>query len=136
MTSPPSPRPLDARKETLDVHPCARPLRLPSRDAQANFHGNILVFVHWEDHLSFCSAVAFPLPPDMPFGALLADVLPAHYGKHPDWARADLGEARWLLDGRDFTPDPGRSLADQGVGHKSLLRFWTPGLNGYEGSFS
>jgi phenol hydroxylase P4 protein len=29
-----------------------------------------------------------------------------------------------------------KSLADHGVGHKSLIRFWTPGLTGFKGSKS
>jgi phenol/toluene 2-monooxygenase (NADH) P4/A4 len=29
-----------------------------------------------------------------------------------------------------------KSLADHGVGHKSLIRFWTPGLAGYKNSAS
>jgi phenol/toluene 2-monooxygenase (NADH) P4/A4 len=37
---------------------------------------------------------------------------------------------RWTLDGEDFVPDMEASLGDQGIGHKSLLRFWTPGLDG------
>ena len=37
------------------------------RDVEKNFHGNRVVYVHWEEHLSFCSAIAFPLPPAMPF---------------------------------------------------------------------
>ena len=94
------------------------------RDRVENFHGNWVTYLHWEDHLSFCAALAFPFPPDMPFGALLEEVLPTYYGMHPDWA------VRWTLDGQDFTPDPAKALKDQGFHHKSLLRFWTPGLKG------
>ena len=54
-------------------------------DRIENFHGNQLVYVHWEDHLSFCAALCFPFPPDMPFGAIVKDVLPQFYGMHPDW---------------------------------------------------
>lgn len=43
----------------------------------------------------------------------------------PEWAEVDLSKARWMLDGADWTPDPALLLADQGVGHKSLIRFWT-----------
>lgn len=106
------------------------------KDKVANFHGNQLVYLHWEDHLSFCAPLAFPFPPDMPFGAILDEVLPTYYGMHPDWKEVDLAKARWTLDDEEFQPDPEKSLKDLGVGHKSLLRFWTPGLTGYQGSQS
>jgi phenol hydroxylase P4 protein len=100
------------------------------RDREENFHGNRLTYVHWEDHLSFCSALAFPFPPDMPFGALFGEVMPQFYSMHPDWEKIDWDQAKWTLDGKDFTPDMDKSLGEQGFRHKSLLRFWTPGLKG------
>jgi phenol hydroxylase P4 protein len=107
-----------------------------ARDRLENFHGNQLVYVHWEEHLAFCSAVAFPLPPAMPMGALLSEVLPGVYGIHPDWGKIDWTAVRWTLDNKDFSPRLDVSLADNGIGHKSLLRFWTPGLTGYRASGS
>ncbi|MBP2227917.1 phenol hydroxylase subunit P4 [Azospirillum agricola] len=110
--------------------------KIEIRDRVENFHGNIVVYLHWEEHLSFCSAVAFPFPPAMPFGALVKDILPATYGAHPDFAAIDWDAVRWTVDGRETAPDPARSLAENGVGHKSLLRFRTPGLHGYRGTRS
>ena len=110
--------------------------KIDIRDRVENFHGNIVVYLHWEEHLSFCSALAFPLPPDMPFGALLAEIIPTYYGMHPDFAAIDWKAVRWAIDGRDATPDPEKSLADHGIGHKSMIRFWTPGLHGYRNSRS
>ena len=109
---------------------------IAARDRVENFHGNQLTYVHWEDHLSFCSAMAFPLPPAMPLGALLKEILPAHYGMHPDWAAIDWAAVNWQLDGKPFAPDPAKSLAENGFRHKSLLRFWTPGLMGFRNSGS
>ncbi len=106
------------------------------RDRIENFHGNQLVYFHWEDHLMFCAALAFPFPPDMPFGAVTGEVLPTFYGLHPDWDNVDWAIVRWTVDGAPFTPDPKKSLKDNGISHKSLLRFWTPGLEGYQGSKS
>ncbi len=100
------------------------------RDAEANFHGNRVVYFHWEEHLMFCAAMAFPLPPDMAWGAVANELLPAHYGKHPDWKSVDLSQTRWTLDGKPFTPRADATLDELGVRHKSLLRFWTPGLHG------
>lgn len=100
------------------------------RDLEKNFHGNILVFVHWEEHLSFCSAIAFPLPPAMPFGAFVSEVVAPHYAAHPDAANVDWSKAVWSIDGHRKTPDFSASLAANGFHHKSLVRFWTPGLSG------
>lgn len=105
-------------------------------DKQENFHGNQLTYINWEQHLLFCAPVCLPLPPEMPFSALVGEVLPGIYARHPDYEKVKWDEARWTLDGSDFTPDMDTSLAENGFGHKSLLRFWTPGLDGIEGSHS
>ena len=104
------------------------------RDSVDRFHGNQLVYVHWEKHLSFCAPLAFPLPPGMPFGAITSDVVGPIYGLHADWAKIDWSKASWTLDGKPFTPDPAKSLADNGIGHKSVLRLTTPELSGPGGS--
>jgi len=110
--------------------------KIDVRDRVENFHGNNVVYLHWEEHLSFCAALAFPLPPDMPFGALVQEIIPTYYGAHPDCAKIDWSTVRWTIDGKDATPDFAKSLKDHGVRHKSLIRFWTPGLNGFKGSHS
>lgn len=104
------------------------------RDRVENFHGNQVVYLHWEKHLSFCAPMAFPLPPPMPFGALVGELIPKFYGMHPDFAKVDWTKAKWTLDGQPFTPALDKSLAENGVGHKSVLRFVTPGLDGFAGA--
>ncbi len=104
-------------------------------DKLENFHGNQLTYINWEEHLMFCAPLCFPFPPDMPFGALVNEVLPGAYGQHPDFEKIKWDEVVWKLDGKDFTPNMDASLADNGLGHKSLLRFWTPGLTGIKGTF-
>ncbi|MGE4480258.1 phenol hydroxylase subunit P4 [Acidocella sp.] len=104
--------------------------RTQPRDKFENFHGNALVYVHWEEHLSFCSAIAFPLPLSMPFAAMVQEVIAPQYAAHPDAAKIDWSGALWSIDGERRIPAPDASLADNGIGHKSLLRFWTPGLSG------
>ena len=106
------------------------------RDALKNFHGNMLVYVHWEEHLSFCAALAFPLPPAMPFGALVSEVIAPSYAAHPDAAKIDWSKVVWMIDGTTKVPDMGASLEANGMRHKSLVRFWTPGLDGFKGSAS
>ena len=102
-------------------------------DSEDRFHGNRLLYIGWEDHLLFCSPVCLPLPAAMPFGALLSDVLP---GSHPDFEKIDWAATQWFDSGKPFTPDAAKSLADNGLVHKSAIRFRTPGLNGIKGSSS
>jgi phenol hydroxylase P4 protein len=108
----------------------------PVADTEDRFHGKRLLYVGWDDHLLFCAPVCLPLPPDMPFGALIADVLPGVYGSHPDFARIDWHRVQWLDSGKPFQPDAAKSLADNGLAHKSVIRFRTPGLTGIGGSHS
>ncbi|AYH43767.1 phenol hydroxylase subunit P4 [Azoarcus sp. DN11] len=105
-------------------------------DAPAKFHGAQLLYVGWEDHLMFCAPFAFPLPPTMPFGTVVEQVLPGAFGYHPDFARIDWAKAEWFKSGRRWMPDFGKSLADNGLGHKDVIRFRTPGLTGIAGSCS
>jgi len=103
------------------------------RDTQDLYHGALLVYVHWEEHISFVAAVALPLPPDTPFGAI-SQIVKDFYGDHPDFAQIDWSKVVWVVDGKSVTPDFGKSIAENGIRHKSLIRFWTPGLDGYKHS--
>lgn len=105
-------------------------------DAEEKFHGNRLLYVGWEDHLLFCSPICLSLPASMPFGALTSEVLPGIYGSHPDFGKIDWSQAEWFDSGAPFNPDPAKSLADNGLVHKSVLRLCTPGLTGIAGSGS
>ncbi|MGY2260906.1 phenol hydroxylase subunit P4 [Pseudomonas sp. SDO55104_S430] len=105
-------------------------------DHQANFHGLQLVYLCWEKHLMFCAPFTFPLPPDMPFGAFIEQVVKPSIASHPDAARVDFSQAQWRLNDQPFSPDNNSSLIANGIDHKSLLHLNTPGLNGIAGSFN
>ena len=107
----------------------------PAKDARENLPAPLL-YIGWEDHLMICAPVCLPLPPDMPFGALATAVLPGVYGYHPDFAKIDWSTVQWLRSGEPWTPDPAKSLAENGLQHKDAIRFRTPGLTGIQGSFS
>lgn len=106
------------------------------RDRLENFHGNQIVYVGWDRHLMFCSPVAFALPPDTPFSKLQDEILPGAFSQHPDFAKIEWGEVQWHLNSQPFTPEQDKSLIEQGVDHKSIIRMATPGLNGIKGSGS
>ncbi len=106
------------------------------KDKVENFHGNQLVFIYWHAHRVVCSPRAFPFPPEMPFGALLTDIIPLTYSIEPDFEYLDFEttEVIWEVDGAVITPDFSKSLKENGVGHKSIIRFTTPSLTGKVGA--
>ena len=107
----------------------------PAKDRRENFPAPLL-YIGWEDHLLFCARVCLPLPAGTPFGALASAVLPSVYGAHPDFARIDWSQVLWFKSGQPWQPDAAKSLQDNGLGHKDVIRFRTPGLIGIGGSFS
>ena len=104
------------------------------KDTLEDFGGVPLIYIGWDQHLMFCSAIALPLPFGTKFRDLPEKVLPGAYDQHPDFARIDWNAVEWLLDGEPLRPDWDATLEDNGFGHKSLLRLRTPGLTGIDGS--
>jgi phenol hydroxylase P4 protein len=106
------------------------------RDRVENFHGNQIVYVGWDRHLMFCSPVAFALSPDTPFSKLQDEILPGAFSQHPDFGRIEWDAVQWQLNNHPFVPERDKSLIEQGVDHKSVIRMATPGLDGIKGSGS
>lgn len=107
------------------------------KDAVEKFHGNQLLYIGWDQHMMIAAPIALPLPPAMPFGDLLDKVLPTTvFAAHPDWPKIDWKKVEWLRSGKPFKPDVKKSLADNGLGHKALIRLRTPALTGIAGSRS
>lgn len=113
-----------------DVMPTVTDYPLRQADGAQRYHGNQLVYVHWENHLMYAAPICVPLPPDLPFGALVRDVLAELYGEHPEFESIDWQRTQWFKSGRRFVPDFGKSLEHHGLGHKCLIRFVTPALEG------
>ncbi len=104
-----------------------------AKDVRDNFPAP-LIYIGWDDHLMFCAPVCLPLPAETPFGALQAEILGGVYGAHPDFAKIDWNTVTWLKSGQPFSPNQALSLAENGLGHKDVIRFKTPGLKGIGGS--
>ena len=106
------------------------------KDKIENFHGNQLVYIFWHGHRVVSSPRVFPLPPEMPFGALLTDIITITYNIEPDFEHLDFDktEVIWEIDGKVITPDFSKSLKENGVGHKSVIKFITPSLTGKVGA--
>ncbi len=103
------------------------------RDQEDKFHGKRLIFLSWENHLMYAAPFAVPLPANLPFGALVRDVLPLLYGEHPEFEAIDWHRTHWFNSSKRFIPDFGKSLEHHGLSHKSLIRFRTPSLEGARG---
>lgn len=111
----------------------AAPYAFAPKDSVDKFPAPLL-YIGWDDHKMFCAPHCAPMAPTMTFGEFVHGALPGMYGAHPDFARIDWGRAEWLRDGQPFTPDMDKTLAENGLGHKSVVRFRTPGLTGLGGS--
>ena len=108
----------------------------PAKDTVDKFHGAQLLYIGWEDHLLITAPFAFPLPPDMPFGAVIEAVIPGSFAIHPEFSKIDWSTVEWKKSGQPFSPDPSKSLAENGLKHKDVIRFVTLGLTGLGGSSS
>jgi phenol hydroxylase P4 protein len=104
------------------------------KDTVDKFHGNQLLGIGWDQHLMYATPLCIPVQPQMPFGALVTQVLPTLFGQHPEFAQIDWSRAEWRRSGEPFTPAFDQSLTDNGIGHKASLRFRTPGLTGLAGA--
>lgn len=107
---------------------------LHQADTEDRFFGNRLIYISWENHLMYAAPFCLPLPPTLPFGALVRDVLPEICGEHPEFEQIDWQRTEWFNSSRRFRPDFGKSLAQHGITHKSLIRFRTPALDGIKRS--
>jgi phenol/toluene 2-monooxygenase (NADH) P4/A4 len=93
----------------------------PSADRAELFGDDQLVYVHWDGNPLFCSAACFRAPKAMPFGEFVEAIVTPWAASDPDFDPAAIRD--WHLFNEELTPDPDRSLADLGIGHKALLHF-------------
>jgi len=112
------------------------PYPLHLADSEERFYGNRLIYTSWENHLMYAAPFCLPLPPTLPFGALVRVVLPEIYGEHPEFEQIDWERTHWFNSQARFRPDFGKSLEHHGLTHKSLIRFRTPALEGIKRSTS
>lgn len=109
------------------------PYDIEPRDVRSKFPAPLL-YLGWEDHKMYCAPFAVPLPPTMKFADMCQGAFQGFFGAHPDFARIDWDKAEWFKSGQPWKPDMQKTLAENGLGHKDVLRFRTPGLTGLRGS--
>lgn len=105
------------------------------QDTQSNYGDNIMIYIGWDHHTLFCSAKAFLISPQATFQQLLDTLMPAGFSQHPEFNQIDWTKAEFQLDRKQLELLPNETLSDLGFGHKSLLRFSTPGLNGFKNAY-
>jgi phenol hydroxylase P4 protein len=93
----------------------------PSRSRQELYGDDQLVHVMWRNNRLFCAAATFRAPRAMSVDEFVANLVTPWAGSDPEFVPGSARE--WTLDGRPWQPDGSRGLADNGVGHKSLLTF-------------
>lgn len=106
-----------------------KPYRFEPVDGVERYHGNQLLYVSWDHHLMFAAPFILCVSPTLRFSELVDTVIRPLVAADPDAAQVAWLAAEWIKGGQPFAPDFERSLKDNGVGHKDLLRFRTPGLN-------
>jgi phenol hydroxylase P4 protein len=106
-----------------------------SADSVDKFPAPIL-YAGWENHLMFCAPFAWPVPPTMRFGDLFTTLFAYSFGTHPEFAKIDWGRAEWSRSGKPWQPDYDKSVEENGLMHKDVIRFRTPGLTGIKDSCS
>jgi phenol hydroxylase P4 protein len=102
-------------------------------DALENFKGKQLLYISWEKHRMFSRPMVLCMSPDTLFSEILNTTIPDAYSLHPDFEKIDWDKVTWIKSNESWVPDPSKSLADNGITHKELMRFTTPGLNGLLG---
>ena len=110
-----------------------RAYKFEPHDVAKNFHGANVIYAVWEGHLMFASPYAWPLPPDLPFEQFVRGPLTQAFCQHPDWEMVEWSQAKWTLNGEPFSPDFDKSIAGNGLTHKSSLAFRTPDVSGIGG---
>jgi phenol hydroxylase P4 protein len=91
----------------------------PSRSAQELYGDDILVNVVRRDTMFFCAPVTFRAPKAMPWAAFVEGMVLPWVSSDPDFDASK--PLSWKLVDDEFTPDPAKSLAENGVQHKNTI---------------
>jgi phenol hydroxylase P4 protein len=94
-----------------------------------NFGGNQINYVSWDHHLLFAAPFCLCPNPDMKLADFLEDIVNPLLAADPDAEKLDWHKVVWQKGLDSWQPDLDKTLRENGVGHKDLLRFKTPGMN-------
>lgn len=101
------------------------------RDAKDQFGGQQVLFVEWDGHLSISAPIAVLVDPEQTFQNFIKSQLSQSvFASHNDWNEIDWSEVEWTFARKPLSFNAESSFNSLGIGHKSYIRFHTPGLNG------
>lgn len=95
----------------------------PSASRQELYGDDLLVSVEWAGNVFLCAPVCVRVPAAMGWAEFTGGVIDPWAAADPSYDPSAITE--WQVDGAALTPSDGASLADTGVGHKSLITFRT-----------
>ena len=98
-------------------------------DTVGHYHGQQLIYLSWDHHLMFAAPFVVCVPPDLRFQDLVDTVLSPLIAADPDATEIRWEQVSWRMTDQPFSSTARMTLAENGIGHKALLRFHTPGLN-------
>lgn len=91
----------------------------PSKSRQELYGDDILVHLWRKDSMFFCAAATFRLPKAMKWADFVEGVAMPLMTSDPDFDTAK--ELSWQLVDDPFTPDPDKSLEENGIQHKNTI---------------
>lgn len=101
------------------------------RDAKDQYDGQQILFVEWHGHLSISAPIALLVNPAQKFQNFIDTQLnESVFASHPDWHSVDWSAVEWTFQREALNFQAQDSFESLNIGHKSYLRFHTPGLNG------
>ena len=101
------------------------------RDAKDQFHGQQVLFVEWDGHLSISAPIAVLVDGEQKFQDFINNQLAQSvFASHSDWSEIDWSQVEWTFERKPLNFDQNSSFNSLSIGHKSYLRFHTPNLNG------
>lgn len=110
------------------------PYEFQSRDALEKYNDRQLLYINWERHRMFSRPFVLALSPQTLFAEIIDRHMTECFSYHPDWKQIDWDKVVWQNGSAPLAPDRNKSLAENGIGHKDLIRFRTPGLDGIAGT--
>lgn len=95
----------------------------PSASRQELYGDDLLVSVEWAGNVFLCAPVCVRVPAAMSWAEFTGGVIDPWAAADPSYDPSAITE--WQLDGVALNAADEASLADAGVGHKSLITFRT-----------
>lgn len=101
------------------------------RDAKDQYDGQHVLFIEWNGHLSISAPIAVLVDPEQKIQDFIENQLAQSvFASHSDWSQIDWNKVEWTFERQHLNFDKDSSFNSLEIGHKSYLRFHTPGLNG------